>query len=179
MRDGTGNTRNPVAIADIGRPHGLKGECHVAPIGRAFTLLQPPCEVLIGKGTGALRPLVLEAVTEVSRNYLCAFAGVADRESAEGLRGASVYVDTSDLPLLGKGEYYHFELEGMQVLSREDRRVVGRVRRLHNYPTVDALEVEKADGSVLLVPLREEIVGTIDREGNSITVDMSALDELA
>jgi 16S rRNA processing protein RimM len=122
---------------------------------------------------------VLEAVTEVSRSYLCAFAGVTDREGAESLRGASVYVDASDLPPLGRGEHYHFELEGMRVLSREDNRVVGRVSRVHNYPTVDALEVKKADGSVLLVPLREEIVGKIDRDDNSITVDMNALDELA
>jgi 16S rRNA processing protein RimM len=54
---------------------------------------------------------------------------------------------------------------------------VGFVRQMSALPSVEVLEVDRADGSELLVPLVRDCVRSIDLEARRIDVDLGFLGE--
>jgi 16S rRNA processing protein RimM len=101
--------------------------------------------------------------------------GHAGREAAEALRGEPLLVAQTDLPALEPGEYWAHELEGCAVVDGDT--AVGTVRRLVPLPSCEALEVERADGADLLVPLVRDAVRSIDVAARRIDVDLAFLGE--
>jgi 16S rRNA processing protein RimM len=101
--------------------------------------------------------------------------GHAGREAAEALRGEPLLVAQTDLPALEPDEYWAHELEGCAVVDGET--AVGTVRRLVPLPSCEALEVERADGDDLLVPLVRDAVRSIDVAARRIDVDLAFLGE--
>ena len=80
-------------------------------------------------------------------------------------RGAALEVERAALPPTEEGEYYVFELVGLEVVEEEGRRL-GRVRGIVAGVANDALELD--DG--LLLPLVEDCVRDIDVDGGRILV---------
>jgi len=66
----------------------------------------------------------------------------------------------SALAPLEEGEFYAADLQGAKVfLSGEE---IGRVKSIQEYPTCDAIVVEREGKGTLEVPLVEAFVGTVD-----------------
>jgi 16S rRNA processing protein RimM len=101
--------------------------------------------------------------------------GHAGREAAEALRGEPLLVAQTDLPALAPGEYWAYELEGCAVVDGET--LLGTVRRLMPLPSCEALEVERADGGELLVPLVRDAVRSVDVAARRIDIDRAFLGE--
>ncbi len=168
----------PIAIATIGKARGLKGECRIYPLGRTLATLDVPHRVMVGREGERLEPAAITALWDTPAGMVCSFEGVGDREGAERLRNLTVFVRQSELPPLEQGEYYHFELTGLRVMAVGQDDVLGTVKEVHNYPTVDALEVESKGGETWLLPLRKETVSTIDTQAGVVRVYADALEEL-
>ncbi len=165
-----------MVIATIGKPRGLRGECHVYAQGRTLESLKCPARVETGAAEGPTRPMVVVEVKAVSGGLVCRFEGVESREQAEALTNGAILVDREQLPKLGEGEFYHFELEGMRVCDGE--RELGVVKHVENYPTTDALEVAWHTGRNVLVPLSTGVLRRIDRASGRIDVDSAALEDV-
>lgn len=168
----------PVAIARIRRPVGLRGECIVSPFGRTLEEITVPQDILIGQEEGrGLQPIRLATRRHNPQGWRCSFEGREDRTSVEDLRGMLLYVQARQLPKQDNDEYYHFELLGLTVKSLEGD-VVGEVIEVHNYPTTDALEVRRHEGSSVVIPMKGDFIRKIDIEKGHILVDAEGLDEL-
>lgn len=167
----------PVALGVIGRPRGIRGECRVTAFGRTLEQLSLPRPIAVGRMDGSRRELVLREVRPAPHGLVCRFDGIDDRDTAESLRNQLILVDRANLPGLEQGEYYHFELENLQVVD-ERGTVLGSVVRVHNYPTVDALEVRRPDGGTCIVPMRDETIVSISVSAGRIRVRSDALEEL-
>jgi 16S rRNA processing protein RimM len=165
-----------VVVATIGRPRGLQGECHLHAQGRTLEAAKLPLQVEVAGLAGARSPMVLCGARTVSGGLLGRFEGVNTPEQVGTLTNSQVLVDRSKLPQLGDGEYYQFELEGMRVV--DGGRELGTVRRVENFPTLDALEVQWHNGRVVLVPLTKAVLRRVDRQERCIEVDSAALEEL-
>ena len=147
----------------VGRAHGLDGSFHVtSPRPRLLTLGTPTDlgEIVRRVGTDE-RPVIR-------------LAGCETREAAEALHAQPLRVALADAPPLEEGEWWAHELEGLAVTDGE--RVVGRVRRMLELPSVEVLEVERADGGELLVPLVSDAVRSLDVAGRRVDVDLRFLD---
>lgn len=168
----------PVVIGRIRKPIGLKGWCGVTAYGRALEALKLPCRVLIDQGGGKKNARILLSVEDHPKGNRCRFKGVGTREQAEELRDADIVIDNSLLPDLGESEFYHFELEGMQVVSEPGKMFIGTVKEVHNYPSVDALEIERTQGKPIVVPMTKETVCRVDRESGTISVSVDFLEEM-
>jgi 16S rRNA processing protein RimM len=96
--------------------------------------------------------------------------GVHDRDAAARLRGLELTVAEHEAPALGEGEWWAHELEGCDVVAGTRR--LGRVTRLVELPSCEALEVERTDviGS-LLVPMVKDAVRAISASERRIEVD--------
>lgn len=133
--------------------------------------LQPP-----EKGPQAFRGTVLLRVREAKEHSDAVVAradGVADRNAAEALKGARIFVPRSSFPTAGEDEYYWVDLLGLDVVNREGVHL-GRVKDLMSTgpQTVLVLEYEQ-DGKALerMLPFVSAYVDGVDLQGRRITVD--------
>jgi 16S rRNA processing protein RimM len=100
-----------------------------------------------------------------------ALAGVADRDSAEQLRGKLVVVEVSQLEALPEGEYYSYQLVGCRV-EGVDGEPIGTVCEVWPTGAVDVLVVEGATGERQLIPAAEEQLRTVDIEARRIVIEI-------
>ncbi len=159
-----------LAAGRVGRPHGLDGSFHV--IRPRGALLAEGTVVRVGEAE-AEAAIVRRAGTDA--RPILRLAGHDGREAAEALRGADLFVHRGVFPPLEEDEWYAEDLEGCRVV--DGGAEVGSVLRLVALPSCEALEVERADGSDLLVPLVRDAVRTVDIKGGVIDVDLAFLGE--
>jgi 16S rRNA processing protein RimM len=99
--------------------------------------------------------------------------GIDDRNAAEALRGARIFVPRSSFPSTSEDEYYWVDLIGLAVVNREGV-ALGEVRELMSTgpQTVLVLAYEQ-DGKVLerMIPFVSAFVDQVDLPGKRITVD--------
>ena len=72
-------------------------------------------------------------------------------------------------------EYWASDLQGCEVVDGDV--AVGFVRRMSALPSVEVLEVDRPDGSELLVPMVGDCVRSVDLEGRRIDIDLGFLGE--
>jgi 16S rRNA processing protein RimM len=121
-------------------------------------------------------PAKIERRAGTDERPILRLEGHAGREAAEALRGEPLLVARADLPELEPDEYWAHELEGCTVVDGAEE--VGVVRRMVPLPSCEALEVERADGGELLVPLVRDAVRSVDVRARRIDVDLEFLGDV-
>jgi 16S rRNA processing protein RimM len=142
-----------VVVGRIGKPHGLDGSFVVEQasadprwfaVGSTLLVGGEPRAVVGSKIAGG-RPVI--------------------RLDREAVRGAPIEVERTSLPPTEEGEFYVFELVGLEVVE-ETGRSLGRVVSVSPGVANDALELE--DGAML--PLVEDCVRDVDLAARRILV---------
>ncbi|MGI8801914.1 MAG: ribosome maturation factor RimM [Solirubrobacteraceae bacterium] len=161
-------TGNGLLAGRVARPHGLDGSFYVSrprpallELGMTVTLAGATTEIVRRAGTAA-RPIVR-------------VDGCETRTEAEALRGTDLVAEAATAPPLPEGEWWAEELAGCRVLDGE--RVVGVVRTMLGLPSCECLEVERADGSELLVPMVRDAIRRVDVAAGEIEVNLAFLGE--
>lgn len=167
-----------IAIGIIRRPVGLDGFCAIEAFGDTFGALKPPCPVYVGKDAATATGAVISDIVERPGGYQCRFEGKNDRTAIEGMRGLVIYTGSEALPELRGDAYYHFELAGMRVYEDAGGTCIGTVAGVHNFPSMDTLEVMPEKGESIMVPLSAQAIAGIDRQGRRITVRQRFIEEL-
>lgn len=104
-----------------------------------------------------------------AKGVVATFPDVADRDTAEALRGAEVWVPRSALPPPKPGEYYWVDLEGLRVVNREGVDF-GRVSHLFSTGANDVL-VAEGERERMIPFLQPDYIVSIDFEAGVVTVD--------
>ena len=148
-------------VARIGKPHGIRGEVTVqvltdAPEDRFI----PGTQFLVEPaGSG---PLTVSSARWNKDILLLGFEEVADRNRAETLRGAKLFIETEELDEDDDEGWYEHELVGLE--ARVGTQVVGKVTALNTMPVQDLLLVTTPEGAEILVPFVEQIVPEVNIE---------------
>lgn len=125
--------------------------------------------------TGTVRLSIKEAKDHSDSVVACAHE-VADRNAAEALKGARIFVPRSSFPSAGQDEYYWVDLIGLEVVNREGV-VLGQVQDLMSTgpQTVLVLEYEQ-DGKAQerMLPFVSAYVDGVDLKARRIDVDWQA-----
>ncbi len=121
------------------------------------------------------QPLLLRVreAKDHSDSVVASSEDIPDRNAAESLKGARVFVPRSSFPTPEEGEYYWVDLIGLQVLNREGV-VLGEVRDLMTTgpQTVLMLHAEEAGKKVeRMIPFVSAFVDKVDIQARCITVD--------
>jgi 16S rRNA processing protein RimM len=98
--------------------------------------------------------------------------GVANRDTAETLRGASLWVAREEAIPLEEGEFYHYQVVGLTVIT-EAGEVLGEVREILAMPANDVYVV-RGPGSELLLPAIKDVVLKIDVPAGQMVVRLLA-----
>jgi len=162
-----------VPLAEIARPHGVRGELRLKLYNRDSDLLLDQDEVLIRFPDGEEQEVSVDGARRADDAILMKLHAVDGRDRAEELRGVVVCVRRGAFPPPEPGEFYACDVEGARVVVVEDgaEREVGRVTALKPYPTLDILEVAAADGGKPWeVPLVEAVVRDVDIAAGVVTL---------
>jgi 16S rRNA processing protein RimM len=166
-----------VAIGVVRKAVGCEGACAVAPFGSTLERISLPATVLIGSSESDCREIILEKVEFHAKGPVCFFSGIICRESAAEICGLFLFIDSALLPDPGEGSFYQFELVGMHVVTDRGSEI-GMVVAVHNFPTIDSVEVGRSTGETVMLPLSGEALVEIDRRNNRLTVRHSFIEEL-
>jgi len=167
-----------IAIAIVKRPVGLAGFCAVEPFGATLSSLSTPCTVLMGRDLDRAREATITDIVALPKEYRCRFAEAADRTAADAFRGQQLFITHEALPQRQKDQFYHFELKGLEVFGDEDDDRLGTVVEVHNYPSVDTLEVKLKEGELVLLPLMDIAIVSIDIAAGRVTARQTYIREI-
>ena len=131
------------------------------------------------KGVKTFEGTALMSIKEVkthSDSIVACAEGVVDRNAAEALRGARIFISRSSFPSAGEDEYYWVDLIGLTVVNRQDE-VLGVVRELMSTGPQTVLVLEYVqEGKTLerMIPFVSAYVDAVDLPAQRIRVDWLA-----
>ena len=166
-----------VVIAQISSPFGLRGAVKAA-IQTDFpdrfeqlktVFLSPPGKSVADEREE--RPL-LSARLQNEKQVVLRFEGVTKPEQAEALRGYTVSIPVAEVVPLPEGEYYIFQIIGLEVYSTEEQ-YVGTIVNVERLPANDIYLVRgPLSPKDLLLPAIKDVVKKIDLEAGRMTVEL-------
>jgi 16S rRNA processing protein RimM len=132
------------------------------------------------RGTPTFSGTVLLRVREAkehSDSIVARADAVSDRNAAELLKGARIFVPRSSFPTASEDEYYWVDLLGLEVVNREGVNL-GKVKELLSTgpQTVLVVTYEEEAGKPLerMIPFVSVYVDSVDKEARRINVDWQA-----
>ena len=126
---------------------------------------------VLGTDPAGRGPLTVVSMRRSGPVLVLGFDGVADRNAAEALRGTSLTLDASLLPVPDDpDEFYDHQLVGLTVVDQAGT-VLGTVTEVWHPPAAPVLAVNRPDGSQELVPFVSAIVPTVDLANGRLVVD--------
>ena len=165
------NPERRILVARVVGAFGVRGEV------KLLSFTDPLKQVLKYQPGIMVHQGVEKEITEIraretNKGLTVFFPDIEDRDAAEALTGAEVWVPRSRLPAPKAGEYYWIDLEGMQVNNLEGVDF-GKVSHLFNNGANDVMFVQGE--RVRLLPfVMDDYITKIDFEARQITVDWDA-----
>jgi len=157
---------NLLLMGRCGRAHGVRGEVRVHPVTDDPARLETVEHLFVGASPAAARRYRVAGVRYQFPKgkvvALVALEGIAGRDAAEALTGASVYADEAELPALAEGELYVHDLVGLEVVHADDGTVLGRVADVLEAVAQDLLVVARAGAPDVLLPDVPEFIVDVD-----------------
>ena len=142
-----------IQVGKVGKPHGLDGAFVVEAASDDPERFAAGATLLVG-GESAR---VVESKRAGGRPVI--------RVDRDVERGAPIEIERSDLPQPDEGEYYAFQLVGLEVEEVGGQRL-GRVEEVSSGPANDVLELDTG----LALPLVDACVQKVDLERGRILV---------
>ncbi|QMU55699.1 MAG: 16S rRNA processing protein RimM [Candidatus Mycalebacterium zealandia] len=154
----------------IAKSHGLEGGLEVIPFSGETSSLKKLRRVFI-KSSDSSEPHSFEITGKIVRekDVVLKLSGVNTRDDAQKFAGSTVMVALSDLPGTGEGEYYNFQLIGLEAVG-EDGEKIGRVLSLVQSGMQSVLVISLPDGGEILVPMVEKFIAGVDIEKGTVAV---------
>ena len=159
------NTPGYVAVARIVGPWGLHGDLKVE------TLTDFPQRFAAGARiyAGGVAYVIERCRWQRGRAVL-KLGGIDSAAAAEALRHRLLEVPESELHPLGEGEYYHFQILGLEVRTTTGE-VLGRVEQIISTGSNDVYVVLGPRGEVL-IPAVDDVVKSVDPAAGRIEVEV-------
>ena len=150
-----------VPLAEVARPHGVRGELRLRLFNADSDVLLAREEVLVRLKDGEEHEVSVDRARRADDAILMKLHSIDDRDRADELRGALICAKRGDFPPLEDDEFYVCDAAGARVMC--DGVLVGTVKDVRNYPSVDALVVTAADGGIdWEIPLVDAFVTSLD-----------------
>lgn len=167
MAERNPNLSHPVLLAEIGAPHGVRGEVRLKSHTADPEAFQDYGPLVDDKGR---RFTVKNARVLKDDMLVVSFEGLTDRTAAEKLNRTKLYVDRSALPEPEDDEFYHTDLLGLAV-ETTDGELVGTIVAVPNFGSDDLLEVARTGRKSIYVPFTKAVVPEIDFAARKVLID--------
>jgi len=160
-----------VAIGIVERAHGLQGEVKVKPLTDDPTRFKLLPSVLVELDKQEPSAVEIEQVAIRQNGIYLRFSGVDSREKAESLIGAYLNIRREDVLPLGEDEFYHFEVMGLDVVTREGQRL-GQVDNVFEVTSNTVLSVRSRKSQrEYLIPVIKDVIDKMDFDKGQIIIN--------
>jgi 16S rRNA processing protein RimM len=160
-------------VGRVVKAHGITGELVVDVRTDDPELRFAPGSTLRAKKArdgGQGRSYVVEGARQHGVRLLVRLAEVADRNTADALRGSLFVIDSDELPLIDEPDtYYDHQLEGLTVRTTAGQEI-GVVTEVLHTAGGELLSV-KRDSGELLVPFVGAIVTSVSLDDGTLEIE--------
>lgn len=156
-----------VTVGQIVAPHGIRGEVRVRPLTDLPERFRSLKEVLVGEEA---RPMGVSFSAFHKDQVILWLDGVEDRNAAEKLRWQFLRRRVEDLPPLPEGEYYFWQLVGLEVYSAEGEHL-GKTVGFEHGAASDLYTVQTNGGKRCLVPAVPAIVCEVNPAAGRLVIN--------
>ncbi|NIQ01372.1 MAG: 16S rRNA processing protein RimM [Nitrospinaceae bacterium] len=157
---------NWVPVGEITKTHGLKGEVKLKPVVIDPSLIYGVHKArLVGEGQEPVET-DLEKVRGQGGRWIVKFKDCKTIEQARERIGQTLEIFRESFAPLPEGEYYWFQIEGLQVFD-ESGRPYGTVTEIIHTGSNDVYVVKDGDKELLL-PMIDSVVKVIDLKENTL-----------
>ena len=157
-----------LAVGRVLRPRGVRGELKVKILTEDPARFQWLETVYVGPH---FIPYRLERIRLHRGAGLLKLAGCDDHDAAEALRGLLVQVAMEDALPLEEGEYWLYQLLGLEVWTTDDE-LLGVVREILETGANDVYVVRNRSGREVLIPALKSVVIDINIEAGRMLVEL-------
>jgi 16S rRNA processing protein RimM len=158
-----------VAIGEIVRAHGLRGEVRVAPLTDDPSRFVRVRECVLWDAARDQRePRRIIAARPSGEGVLVALAGCTTPEAAQALAGRLIALPEAEALPPPPGAFYPWQIEGAAVVT-EDGREVGRMAGIQQGAAQDLWIVREGEREHL-IPAVAEIVVDVDVAGRRVVI---------
>jgi 16S rRNA processing protein RimM len=164
-----------LVVGHLNKPHGTKGELFVWPLtDHPESVYAPGAFVLVANAAGdepdeRIGSVRITAVRAFRNGYLVSLEGIMDRTGAEELRGRYLMMPIEELEPLAEGELFYHQLLGMDVVTKDGRRL-GEIAEVYELRPAAMLEVRGPAGDVM-IPYLSHIVVEVDAKAGRMVID--------
>lgn len=159
-------------IGRIQKPHGVRGEVRVEVMTESPSRFRQMDQILMSRREkSSPKPIVVEGVRFHQGKALLKLEGINNRDEAGELRGYFLWIPVEDAIPLEDGEFYLYELVGMQVWSDEGE-LLGSIKDTLQTGANEVFVVNGGERGELLIPDTEEVVLDISRVERKVTVHL-------
>jgi len=162
-----------VLVGYIAGAYGLQGWVRIRPYSADADALLHAKTWWLDKP--AMRDVERMQAKEHSGDVVAQLLGVADRDAAEALKGATVQIARSHFPALSDNEFYWIDLIGLTVENLQGEQLGTVVDMMDNgaHPILRVAGMSAGDDKAqeMLIPFVDQFVIGIDREAKKISVD--------
>jgi 16S rRNA processing protein RimM len=182
-----------IAVGRLGKPHGVHGEINFDVMTDFPERFKPDARFYIGPeagpdasvipnashaaagrsgpGAATAAPVVtLRSVRPIKQRLLLSFDVAGDRDVAAQLTGLFLYVPIGEAFPLEEDTYYPHQLIGLQAVTSDDGRAIGRVTGLIEVGEVSVLQI-RGHGPEVMVPMVGEFIARVDVAGGQVVVN--------
>ncbi|GJL50608.1 MAG: ribosome maturation factor RimM [Nitrospirales bacterium] len=162
------STTDSITIGRVLKPFGVKGEVRIESLtdvpGRFENL---PSVTLVSPTGQSLKTNVTQARLS-GRSYLLKFSAFSSPEAVSAYQGALIQVSLESVPPSPAGQFYQYELIGLDVHD-EHHRALGQVEEVLDLPQ-HLVFIVRQDSDEYLIPATRQVIKQIDLKGKSMTV---------
>ncbi len=152
----------------IAKPHGLKGELKFYPFLSNPDLYRE-VKIVAFENHDPKREIQIESLRGAKPPFIIKLKGWDSIESSNELRGTVLLAPREKLQVLPEGQYYWFEIEGLEVYDIQGV-YHGRVEEVMETGSNDVYVVRNGKKELLL-PAIDWVVKKVDLEGNRLTFE--------
>ena len=163
-----------ILLGKIVGAQGIRGEVKIYSFGDApsdFNKYEKALLVMPGDEESEAIPYTIEKARIQGNLAMVKLAEVSDRNAAEALRNAEVYIEAEDLVELPDDTYYVRDLEGLKVIDDDTGEEVGVIEEVIQNAAQDVYRIALTrDGNETLVPAVKEFIKAVDVEAGIIRI---------
>ena len=156
--------REFITIGNILAPWGIKGKLKVEVVTDFPQRFAPSSKVYIDQ-----QPMTIDSTEWHKGKAIIKLDTIGSIEDAEKLRGRPVEIHCSQLYPLPEGQYYHFQLIGLEVWTTQGEPL-GNITEILTTPSNDNYVISGARGEIL-IPAIEDVVKSIDLKKGCLVIE--------
>ncbi len=156
-----------VSIGKIVKCQGIKGEVRLLPFIMDLALKDCKGAIYTIDSTGKALKREPDLIRSYKKIWIIRFEGINSINEAQNLIGQTVAVDKSFFPKLSPGNYYWFEIIGLEVYD-EENNFYGEIKKVFSTGSNDVYVVKSQNEDEFLLPATKEVVKKIDLKKNRL-----------